>query len=164
VDLPEPGSNAAEQVGDASDLQPDAAALEDAQLSPNSSDAPADVAARDTADPQQLFSRSGRPLNKPRPYWKAPTAHVAHPTTHTIPIPDNFQQAMLWDSTNWAPAIQAEYGALQTMRVWKPVPLATLPRDTNIVGTRFVFAIKTKPDGSVDKYKARIVAQGFKQR
>lgn len=34
----------------------------------------------------------------------------------------------------------------------------------NIVGSKWIFRIKCLPDGSIDKYKARLVTKGFHQR
>src|SRR6202000_2624588 len=42
--------------------------------------------------------------------------------------------------------------------------LAQLPPGRKAIGCRWVFLIKRKSDGSVDRYKARLVAQGFSQR
>ena len=42
--------------------------------------------------------------------------------------------------------------------------LARLPPDRKAIGCRWVFVIKHKSDGSVDRYKARLVAQGYAQR
>jgi Reverse transcriptase (RNA-dependent DNA polymerase) len=41
--------------------------------------------------------------------------------------------------------------------------LAQLPQGRRAIGSRWVFKLKRKPDGSIDKYKGRIVAQGFSQ-
>jgi hypothetical protein len=41
--------------------------------------------------------------------------------------------------------------------------LAQLPPGRRAIGSRWVFKIKRLPDGSIDKYKGRIVAQGFSQ-
>ena len=35
-----------------------------------------------------------------------------------------------------------------------------LPKGANVLGSMYVLQIKRKPDGSVDKYKARLVAFG----
>jgi hypothetical protein len=37
------------------------------------------------------------------------------------------------------------------------------PKGANILGSKWVFTVKLKPDWTIDKFKARIVAQGFKQ-
>jgi Reverse transcriptase (RNA-dependent DNA polymerase)/GAG-pre-integrase domain len=42
--------------------------------------------------------------------------------------------------------------------------LARLPRGKRAIGSRWVFKIKRKADGSIDKYKGRIVAKGYAQR
>uniref|UniRef100_A0AAV1VCZ5 Integrase catalytic domain-containing protein n=1 Tax=Peronospora matthiolae TaxID=2874970 RepID=A0AAV1VCZ5_9STRA len=41
---------------------------------------------------------------------------------------------------------------------------AKLPRGQGAIGTKWGFKIKRKADGSVEKYKARLVANGFKQK
>lgn len=38
-----------------------------------------------------------------------------------------------------------------------------LPLDKNVVGCKWVFAIKVNPDGSVARLKARLVAKGYAQ-
>ena len=42
--------------------------------------------------------------------------------------------------------------------------LVRLPRGKRAIGSRWVFKIKRKADGSIDKYKGRIVAKGYAQR
>jgi histone deacetylase 1/2 len=46
---------------------------------------------------------------------------------------------------------------------WEPLGIPK-PPGTNIIGSRWVFKTKHKADGSLDKYKARLIAQGFTQR
>jgi hypothetical protein len=41
--------------------------------------------------------------------------------------------------------------------------LVELPPGRKIIGSRWVFIVKRNSDGSIDKYKARLVAQGFTQ-
>lgn len=41
--------------------------------------------------------------------------------------------------------------------------MVSLPRNKKSIGCRWVYRIKHKTDGSIDKYKARSVAKGFTQ-
>lgn len=50
--------------------------------------------------------------------------------------------------------------ALEANRTWDLVPR---PSDGTVIGSKWIYSIKVKPDGSLDRYKARLVAQGFKQ-
>ena len=52
-------------------------------------------------------------------------------------------------------------GQHQELRTWE---ITELPPGRTAIGCRWVYAIKTKPDGEFEKAKARIVAQGFTQR
>jgi hypothetical protein len=49
---------------------------------------------------------------------------------------------------------------LEQARTWETV---LRPSNTNIVGSKWVFQIKCKADGTIKKYKARLVAHGFTQ-
>ena len=42
--------------------------------------------------------------------------------------------------------------------------IGTLSTGTNIVGSKWISKTNFRPDGSVDKYKVRLVAQGFTQQ
>ena len=54
-----------------------------------------------------------------------------------------------------------EYDALMKIKTWHLVP----PKDgDNIIDCKWVYKIKRKSDGSIDRYKAGLVAKGFKQR
>jgi len=44
------------------------------------------------------------------------------------------------------------------------VPLVSVPAGANVMHCHFVFAIKRKADGSTDKFKARLVADGSTQK
>ena len=54
-----------------------------------------------------------------------------------------------------------EYSALMRNNTWQLVPL---PPGGVLIGSKWVFRLKYNSDGSLQKYKARLVAQGFNQR
>lgn len=53
-----------------------------------------------------------------------------------------------------------EYSALLQQGTWSLVPL---PPNAPIIGSKWIFRIKRNSDGSIARYKARLVAQGFQQ-
>ncbi|KAM1336838.1 hypothetical protein ACFX2H_040754 [Malus domestica] len=57
--------------------------------------------------------------------------------------------------------MQNEFNALQSTGTWSLVPSSP---SQNVVGCKWVFRIKKKLDGSVDRYKAQLVAKGFHQQ
>ena len=42
--------------------------------------------------------------------------------------------------------------------------LVQLPRDRKAVGSKWIYKIKIKADGSIERYKAQLVAQGYTQK
>lgn len=56
--------------------------------------------------------------------------------------------------------MKAEHDALLTNNTWT---LTTLPPNRRVIGCKWIFRIKQNPDGSILKYKVRLVAQGFHQ-
>ena len=58
-------------------------------------------------------------------------------------------------------AMEQEMKSLKENEVWE---LVELPKDRKTVGCRWVYKLKSGPDGSIDRYKARLVAQGFSQK
>ncbi|GAB2291669.1 hypothetical protein Dimus_038168 [Dionaea muscipula] len=60
----------------------------------------------------------------------------------------------------WRAAMLLELQALQANHTWSVVPL---PKDKRPIGCKWLFKVKYHQDGSVERYKARLVAQGFSQ-
>jgi len=65
------------------------------------------------------------------------------------------------DWPKWQEAMDREMKTLEDAGTWTDVPR---PTDKNVVSSKWVFHIKRKADGTVKKYKARLVARGFTQR
>ena len=61
----------------------------------------------------------------------------------------------------WQYAMKKEIDSLHSNDVWD---LVELPKGRKVVGSKWVFKQKFGPDGSVERYKARLVAQGFSQK
>ncbi|CAN1239948.1 Retrovirus-related Pol polyprotein from transposon TNT 1-94, partial [Linum grandiflorum] len=77
----------------------------------------------------------------------------------SIPIPRNYKEASL--DPNWCRAMDDESAALDVNNTWSIVPRPPPPK--RVLGSKWVFTVKTHPDGTLDRYKARLVAQGFRQ-
>jgi hypothetical protein len=78
------------------------------------------------------------------------------------PEPKSFWQAMSGPNTNkWYKAASVKMQAHLDNGTWK---LVKLPAGRKAIGSKWVFKIKRNADGSIERYKACLVAQGFSQR
>lgn len=73
--------------------------------------------------------------------------------------PNNLREALA--DPNWKLAMDNEFSALMNNNTWHLVPPT---QDYNVIDCKWVYKIKRKADGTVDRYKACLVAKGFKQR
>jgi hypothetical protein len=62
---------------------------------------------------------------------------------------------------NWRKSINVEFDALLRNQTWVLVPPLIAK---NIIRCKWVFQLKQKVDGSIDRYKSRLVAKGFYQQ
>ena len=76
----------------------------------------------------------------------------------SIFIPRTYQEAS--QIPEWRAAMDEEMSALQCRQTWD---LVTLPVDAEIVSCHWVFTVKYNTNGTIDRYKARLVARGFTQ-
>ena len=75
--------------------------------------------------------------------------------------PNTFKQAMKSPSSeNWKKAMYEEFSSLTKHKTWD---LVDLPDRANLVGCKWVFKTKRRADGEIDKFKSRLVAQGYSQ-
>ncbi|XP_074297772.1 uncharacterized protein LOC141628544 [Silene latifolia] len=76
--------------------------------------------------------------------------------------PRTFDEAMKsHDVSFWKEAINDEMDSILGNNTWV---LTDLPRGCKPLGCKWIFKRKTKVDGTIDKYKARLVIQGFRQK
>jgi hypothetical protein len=79
-----------------------------------------------------------------------------------IEDPKSYSEAMSGpEHEDWFKAAQEEYDSLMLNKTWV---LVKAPKGVNIVGSKWVMKKKIKSDGGIERYKARLVAQGFSQQ
>ena len=75
--------------------------------------------------------------------------------------PDSYDEAVASSERGeWRKAMSDEVVALKANETWT---LVDRPPKRNVIPGKWVFKVKLAADGSLDKYKARYVAKGFKQ-
>ncbi|CAM8921167.1 unnamed protein product [Rhodiola kirilowii] len=72
--------------------------------------------------------------------------------------PTSFNQAS--KDAKWLEAMHKEITALESNNTWI---LTELPKDETLVDCKWIYKIKYLSDGTVEKFKARLVARGFTQ-
>lgn len=76
--------------------------------------------------------------------------------------PKSLQEALESDrSQQWKEAMDEELAALQKNQTWI---LTKPPEEETMLPNRWVFKVKLKDDGTIDRYRARLVVKGFLQR
>ncbi len=83
-------------------------------------------------------------------------------SSERIVEPQTYLQAMKSKySSEWSSAIGKEKDALFERNVFS---LTEAPENATILDTKWVFKVKYKDDGTIEKFKARLVVRGYKQR
>ncbi|XP_022150855.1 uncharacterized protein LOC111018899 [Momordica charantia] len=77
----------------------------------------------------------------------------------TTPHNEFYHQAM--DFEHWRVSMAAELAAMKDNRIWS---VASLPSDKHTIGCKWIFKIKHRADGSIERYKARLVVKGYTQQ
>ncbi|CAN1837958.1 Retrovirus-related Pol polyprotein from transposon TNT 1-94 [Linum perenne] len=76
----------------------------------------------------------------------------------SVEVPKTIQEAL--KHPRWNQAVLDELQALQKNQTWEMVDL---PSGKRCVSCKWVFTVKYKSDGTIERFKARLVARGFTQ-
>jgi hypothetical protein len=101
-----------------------------------------------------MVTRSRNNIKKP---VQKLTLNTIKSATSTIE-PSNTSQA--FKDPNWCKVMSEEYDALVRNGTWE---LVSPDGITNLVGCMWVYRIKRNSDGSINRFKARLIAKGFHQ-
>jgi len=96
----------------------------------------------------------------PRDWWIATNLEVECATVAFLEEPQNIDETLTCENSEWECAMQEEYDSLMKNNTWTLVPL---PADRKPVSCKWMFKIKQGANGEVERYKARLVAKGFTQ-
>lgn len=99
-----------------------------------------------------MITRGKRGLRQPTSRFNLSAAVLS-------PVPKSYRGALA--DPNWREAMNEEYSALIANNTWQLVPR---PSGANVVTGKWVYRHKFRPDGSLERYKARWVLRGFTQR
>lgn len=61
----------------------------------------------------------------------------------------------------WVKAMEEEMRMIEKNQTWE---LTDYPQGKNVIDVKWIYKIKFKADGSIQKHKARLVARGFTQK
>lgn len=111
--------------------------------------------------PQPVEPRHSMTTRSRNNIVKPVTRYNLTASLHTDPhwIPSTWQQAM--KHKHWRDAMSREFKSTTENSTWD---LVAATETMNVVGCRWVFTIKYNSDGTIDRYKARIVAKGYHQQ
>ena len=100
--------------------------------------------------------RSGRVSKPPSEWWKTLSVTVK-------PIePSTYEEAITCqDADLWQAAMAEELSGLASNDTWE---LATPPPGTKPIPVKWIYKIKYDGSGNIERYKARLVVKGFRQR
>ena len=100
------------------------------------------------------------PDNDPQ-YNLSSYGHCTNIVQADAPEPKTYAEAIASpDALTWLTMYKEEMRMFKNMDIYDIVPW---PKGHKIIGSKWVFRIKWGPDSSIQKHKARIVAQGFMQ-
>ena len=115
----------------------------------------------DTTQPEQVQESSPLEPRRSTRIRKQPD-YYGQESSNVCEVPQS--PVSYWEATTgpdkkkWETAMEVEMTSLRENHVWD---LVKLPAGKRTVGSKWVYKVKTGANGSVQRYKARLVAQGF---
>nr|XP_009776886.1 PREDICTED: uncharacterized protein LOC104226557 [Nicotiana sylvestris]XP_016489191.1 PREDICTED: uncharacterized protein LOC107809112 [Nicotiana tabacum] len=73
--------------------------------------------------------------------------------------PTSYEEAAMYPA--WQSAMTQEFEALYANNTWDLVPLS---KEKQAIGCRWVYKVQHKEDGSIERYKARLIVKGYTQQ
>ena len=87
--------------------------------------------------------------------------YMAHHYAYMAKVVQNVEPTCFEEAAgnvHWEDAMNEGMAALEANDRWELVPL---PKGKNAIGCKWVYKIKNKADGSIERYNARLVAKGL---
>ncbi|RWS02083.1 gag-pol polyprotein-like protein [Dinothrombium tinctorium] len=112
---------------------------------------------------KQVFQREPYELRSKK---QGPATQVQVNATPAIALysysePNTYEEAMHSpDKEQWEQAMNSELDSLKKNETWQ---LVELPSGRRSIKNKWVFKVKTKPSGEIERYKARLVIKGCSQ-
>jgi hypothetical protein len=158
-------SSPASQPGNTNSISIDASTLPaqagvDTEESGDNADAPAGAAeepshaAASVLPTEKIKTRSKSGISKPKVYTDSIVRYSLLTATGE---PQTLCEAL--NDQNWKKAMDLEFAGLHNNKTWH---LVAPDKGKNIIDCKWVYKIKRKADGSIDRYKTRLVVKGFK--
>jgi len=110
-------------------------------------------------EPSEVVEPPVRTERRSERETRPPEFYGYHCNLSQVKEPKSVSEALT--SPEWVDAMRAEIDSLHNNGVWDLVPL---PEGRKAVGSKWVYKVKRDADGSVERFKARLVAQGYSQR
>lgn len=88
----------------------------------------------------------------------SPVYRVILSAIDQIQVPQTIDEALR--DPKWKAAVYDEIKALEKNNTWH---ISELPAGKKLVGCKWIFTIKHKFHGSIERFKARLVARGYTQ-
>jgi hypothetical protein len=114
--------------------------------------------------PHTMITRSQSGTRKPTQF---PGFHLYHSRYPFLGYHSSFPESepscysKAASDSRWQAAMTAEFDALISNGTWSLCPR---PQNQHVIPNKWVYKIKRKADGLVERFKARLVAKGFEQQ